>query len=281
MEVGQKIHSRRMQLGMTQEQLAEAVHVTPQAVSQWETGKNTPGLNNLSWIAHALQMNQSDLLNNEERNLSSWVVHDRFFSIENMYHKLKRFAAAEGLVQMDRAIDFAMEAHSGQLRKTSVFSSDTVPYVFHPFIMTCQAHALGIRDDEVLATSLLHDVCEDAGIPVDKLPFSEHVREAVRLLTKPSPATEQEMDAYYARIQDNATAAIVKVLDRCNNVSTMMLGFSVEKIIEYIDESQKYIYPLIDHIKRQYPEYNDAVFVLKYQIVSVIESAKATILRIV
>ena len=161
-------------------------------------------------------------------------------------------------------------------RKTSVFSEESVPYIVHPFIMACHAHALGIRDDAVLATVLLHDICEDCGIAPDELPFSPEVREAVRLLTRTEP---EDLDAYFSAIAANSTASIVKALDRCNNVSTMMLGFSTEGIIEYVDETQKYVIPLLDHIKKEYTQYYDAVFVLKYQILSVLESAKATILR--
>ena len=68
-----------------------------------------------------------------------------------MRRKLKRFAAEEGLAQTARAIDYAYDAHAGQVRKPSVFSDAQVPYIFHPFVMACHAHALGIRDDAVLA----------------------------------------------------------------------------------------------------------------------------------
>ena len=276
MNIGNRIRQRRRELGMTQEQLAKAVYVTPQAVSQWENERSVPDVYNISLIANALKMNKADLISEEEKRRPSWVVRDQFYGVENMYRKLKEFAKTDSLPEMDRAVDYAMEKHKGQRRKTSVFSEESVPYIVHPFIMACHAHALGIRDDAVLATVLLHDICEDCGIAPDELPFSPEVREAVRLLTR----TEREdLDAYFSAIAANSTASIVKALDRCNNVSTMMLGFSTEGIIEYVDETQKYVIPLLDHIKKEYTQYYDAVFVLKYQILSVLESAKATILR--
>ena len=261
---------------MTQEQLAKAVYVTPQAVSQWENEWSVPDVYNISLIADALKMNKADLISEEEKTRPSWVVRDQFYGVENMYRKLKEFAKTDSLPETDRAVDYAMEKHKGQFRKTSVFSKESVPYIVHPFIMACHAHALGIRDDAVLATVLLHDVCEDCGIAPDELPFSPEVREAVRLLTRTKP---EDLDAYFSAIKANSTASIVKALDRCNNVSTMMLGFSAEDISKYVDETQNYVIPLLDHIKKEYAQYYDAVFVLKYQIMSVLESAKATILR--
>ncbi|HCX40190.1 helix-turn-helix transcriptional regulator, partial [Lactobacillus acetotolerans] len=40
--VGQVIHNKRKELSLTQEDLAEKVHVTRQAVSNWERNKTVP-----------------------------------------------------------------------------------------------------------------------------------------------------------------------------------------------------------------------------------------------
>lgn len=48
------IKQLRRRAGMTQETLAQTLHVTRQAVSNWENGKNQPGLDMLSAIAAAL-----------------------------------------------------------------------------------------------------------------------------------------------------------------------------------------------------------------------------------
>ena len=280
MSIGNLIRNRRKQLGMTQEELAERVWVTPQAVSQWENGKTVPDLFKLGAIANALEMGKGELLGSLDTQRPSWVVRDSFYSVDNMRRKLKQFAAEDGFEQMDRAIDFAFDAHEGQMRKPSVFSEEQVPYVFHPFVVACHAHALGIRDDAVLATALLHDVCEDCGIAPADLPFSEEVRKAVALLTKPDSKDDDATEAYYAAIAENGVAAIVKALDRCSNVSTMMASFPIEKVVSYVDETERYVMPLLDTIKKRYPEYYDATFTIKYQIYSTIESIKAAIMRL-
>lgn len=72
----------------------------------------------------------------------------------------------------------------------------------------------------------------------------------------------------------NKIAAMVKILDRCNNVSHMAAAFSKEKLIEYISETEEFVFPLIDHVKHNYLEYYNAVFLLKYQMLSVMEALK-------
>ena len=88
MEIGKRILTRRKELGMTQEQLADAVYVTPQAVSQWENQKSIPDICNIGLIASALKIEKSELISDEEKNRPSWIVKDQFFSGDNMYRKL-------------------------------------------------------------------------------------------------------------------------------------------------------------------------------------------------
>lgn len=40
MDIGKRIRSRRMEMNMTQDELAEKLLVSRPAVSNWETGKN-------------------------------------------------------------------------------------------------------------------------------------------------------------------------------------------------------------------------------------------------
>ena len=279
MEPGKRIRQRRKELSLTQEQFAEKVFVTPQAVSQWENGHTVPDIDVIPLLAEVLQVDCAELISSTDRDHLSWIIRDQFYSVENMYRKIMEFAENEHLDQTAKAAAFARKMHEGQLRKTSRFSSEPIPYIVHPFIMTCHAHALGIRDDNVLVAVLLHDVCEDCGVKPEDMPFSEEVKTAVSLLTRKKNETAEDHREYYERIAKNEIAAIAKVLDRCNNLSTMMLSFSKEKLADYIDETETYIFPLLDHIKHACPAYYDAVFVIKYQILAVTETCKAALLR--
>lgn len=61
-ELGQIISARRRELNMTQEQLATLLHITPQAVSKWESGAGLPDLAMLPQIAEALSLSPNELL---------------------------------------------------------------------------------------------------------------------------------------------------------------------------------------------------------------------------
>ena len=52
----------RLQRGMTQKDLAEAVHVTVGAVSQWENGASKPTTSNLLALTQALHCGLDELV---------------------------------------------------------------------------------------------------------------------------------------------------------------------------------------------------------------------------
>ena len=70
---------------------------------------------------------------------------------------------------------------------------------------------------------------------------------------------------------------MTKLIDRCHNVSSMAGTFSKEKLVSYIDETREYVLPLLRRAKLQYPEYSDALFAIKYHMVSVVDSVDAAI----
>ncbi len=60
--VGKNIKQFREQKGLTQEQLAEQLHVTRQAVSNWENDKTQPDIETLHQIAFALDCSVEELI---------------------------------------------------------------------------------------------------------------------------------------------------------------------------------------------------------------------------
>lgn len=135
-----------------------------------------------------------------------------------------------------------------------------------------------MTDDSILAAILLHDVVEDTDTDIDVLPVSDEVREIVKLVTfriVPGMSKDDSKAMYYNGIAKNKKASLVKIIDRCNNVSTMSASFERKKLIAYIHETEQYIIPLLTILKDTAPEYNNAVFLVKYQLISLLESIKA------
>ena len=60
--VSKNLKQIRQAEGMTQDQLAEALHVTRQAVSSWETGRSEPDIETLLALADALGTNADELI---------------------------------------------------------------------------------------------------------------------------------------------------------------------------------------------------------------------------
>ena len=196
------------------------------------------------------------------------------FNSEKMYTFLKGFAHGANMSETLRALAYAREKHTGQMRKSGE------PYIVHPLTMACNAVSMGIRDDILVATILLHDVCEDCGVEVDELPVSEAVRQNVDLLTFRIMESESKEDAkkrYFRHLVDSREATLTKLIDRCHNVSSMAGTFSVEKTRAYIEETREYVLPLLKTAKTTFTNDSDMLFTLKYHIVSVIDSVDAMI----
>ena len=191
-----------------------------------------------------------------------------------MYTYIKGFATGAGMKQTLKALAYAREKHSGQLRKSGQ------PYIIHPLTMACDAVSMGIRDDTVVATILLHDVCEDCGVRVEELPFGEEIRRGVELMTfriMDGETKESARIRSYNMLLQSREATLTKLIDRCHNVSSMAGTFSVAKLKSYIDETRQYVLPLLKKAKSVYTEDADILFLLKYHITSVVDSIEATI----
>ena len=59
--IAERIVHRRKELGLTQKQLAELLHVSDKTVSRWETDKQIPDALTMQDIARALNISVSEL----------------------------------------------------------------------------------------------------------------------------------------------------------------------------------------------------------------------------
>ena len=184
------------------------------------------------------------------------------FDASKMYTYLKGYAMGLEWHDTLEALSFARVAHKDQRRKSGE------PYIVHPLTVASHAVALGIKEDTIVAAAILHDVVEDCGVKAENLPVSMDTRDAVRRLTH---IKGEPLGPYYREIGEDRIASIVKLLDRCDNVSTMAGVFSVEKVAQYIGETRQFVLPLLRETKDKWPNDSNALFVLKYHIMSVID----------
>ena len=270
-DFSQRLQTARKQHKLTQSEVAEKLNVSFQAVSLWERGETMPEVEKLMEIADLYGVTIDWLLRGKEDAIAEVdfvePLSERLFNEDRMYTYVKTIATTKGLTQTVEVLPYARERHKGQFRK----GNGQIPYIYHPLLMACHALSLGLEDDNLISAVLLHDVCEDCGVSVEDLPVNDVVKEAVRLVTKDKSKDTYD---YYQEISENAIATMVKLLDRCNNVSGMSAAFSKEKLVKYINETEEYVYPLLQTAKTRYSEYSNQVFLIKYHMTSVVTSLK-------
>ena len=215
-----------------------------------------------------------DIKAHREKEQAHWTQKCKVFDEAVMKETIKRNAKEQNLPQTMKAVEFARILHGTQKRSTDV---EEVAYINHPYTLACHALAMKIYDDDLIASLLLHDVAEDCIADVPDLPAGDKVKHTVDMVTFTREEGELKAAAkkrYYERMDGDAYAMMVKILDRCNNISCMAFGFDKVKTVSYIIETEKYIYPMYDKIKELKPEWTEAVWLIEYQTVSVVESAK-------
>ncbi len=211
------------------------------------------------------------------QNTDRYVFKALFFDENELRTRIRTFANAGRFEETAAALAYAYEKHAGQYRKPVFGSDERIPYIVHPMTMCAQAHACGIDEDALLAAVLLHDVVEDTDTTLEGLPFSHKVKELVGLMTCEYPKGMSREDArmhYFGKLSSNPQACVIKLLDRCNNISTLAASFDSKKTKAYIAETEKFVLPLADVLRKLSPEYEKVAFQTKYQIVSTIETIK-------
>ena len=179
------------------------------------------------------------------------------YDADGLYSFIEGVATEHDMKQTLLALPLMKELHKGQFRS----GKDKKPYIVHPMMVAKHACALNILDDELIAAILLHDVIEDCQIKIEELPVNDNVKEMVMrvsFLKQPGLTNEETKAHYFEKITEHKKAALLKVLDRCNNVSTMGETFEKKRLRNYIEETETYIFPLIvsmlETIKRFLPD---------------------------
>jgi transcriptional regulator with XRE-family HTH domain len=260
MGLGARISAARKSAGMTQAQLAELLDVSTEAVSKWEQDKYVPSADKLQRL-------------NERLNLCIYeddgTVRDmRVFDETHMSAFLRGKLASGSFPEASKALSFAKAELEGHILKPEAAG---IPYINHPLTMACHALALGLNDDVLLAALLLHDVPEVCGIAPKDLPVCEAVRSVIALLQ--ISGCNQMPEQYYAGILTDPTACLVKCMDWCSFLSAASFALPSELLESEIREIETWYPQLLKRIKAQ-PVYNNAAWLLKYQLAGLLECEK-------
>lgn len=185
------------------------------------------------------------------------------YNVDKMYTYLRGFLMGANMTESLAALQFARRKHKDQTRK------DGTPYIVHPLRMACYAIAIGIRDDNIIATVLLHDVVEDCGVEVDNLPVNGTVKVGVKYMTvrplegEDKAATKRR---YFMQLIESREAIVTKALDRYDNLSDMAGILDEKSIIKNIKETRDLLLPVLKEAKEKWVDLADILFVLRTNI---------------
>lgn len=147
------------------------------------------------------------------------------------------------------AFDVAVEAHSGQRRKTGE------PYIYHPIaVAKIVAYEIGLGATSI-AAALLHDVIEDTHYNIEDIEqlFGETIARIVNGLTKISRLNKEQDASIQAEnfrkmlltLNDDVRVILIKIADRLHNMQTMD-AMPTNKQIKISSETL-YIYAPLAH----------------------------------
>ena len=85
---GEKLRNHRKKLGFTQEEVAEKIGVSPQAISKWEAGAASPDISHLVPLANIFGVTLDELFDRgkdtEERDLSEYLKKEQLLSHDGL-----------------------------------------------------------------------------------------------------------------------------------------------------------------------------------------------------
>lgn len=197
----------------------------------------------------------------------------RLFPADKMYIHVGGVLTGARMRESMRALPYMRKMHAGQFR------SDGQRYEVHPLSMACYALSLmswvgktkgkGIND-ATIATILLHDVPEEAGISVENMPFSDEVLHGVKYMTIserfPGETRFEQKRRYANELLEDPDAVICKAIDMYDNLSNMVQTFSDEKIRKNIVEADMLRMPVLREAKTKYPDLKPLLWVLRENI---------------
>ena len=113
--IGNNIKSNRQKLGITQEQLAEKINVTRQAVSNWENGKTDPDLETISAIAEIFKIDSYELINNKTAKNNYNFRKNRYFKTAVIFGILSLIGLMITIILEEPSIRLRKEYYRAEL----------------------------------------------------------------------------------------------------------------------------------------------------------------------
>jgi guanosine-3',5'-bis(diphosphate) 3'-pyrophosphohydrolase len=171
-------------------------------------------------------------------------------SFKELIKKCQQYLPADKVAAIERAYDFARQAHQGQFRESGE------PYVEHPLQTALILAELQLDANSIVA-ALLHDIPENCGVPIAEIQaaFGDEVAKLVDGTTKlgrlslsgeAAAATETQMEnlrKMLVAMAEDLRVVFIKLADRLHNMRTLQ-ALSPEKQHRIAQETLEIYAPL-------------------------------------
>lgn len=192
-------------------------------------------------------------------------------SYDKSFYFVKGLSAGKGMSNTLKALPLAKEYYKCLTRK----SGDA--FIIHPLRVCSYLISLKIDDDIICAAALLHEIIKKCHLPyngieiVTKHNINNSVLELIRLV---SNSENYPLDLYYDSLKQNPKAMLLKLSNRAHTCTTL-IDSSPDEFKSYVEECEKYIYPLCEYGIKHYPKYAYSIQVMRYHISSLCNIVKS------
>lgn len=185
-------------------------------------------------------------------------------------------------------LEYTLKLHNRRRKDNSHEFSHQV----HQALFARTLSAYFTYPEETFCAIWLHDTKEDLPISFEEIektvrdkynsmriiyerekltPFNiELMMSAVKALTKEYNGVKLPSEEYFGVLAGDEIASLAKGFDRMHNLLSMGKAFNFKKQKEYIEETEKYILPMIKKAQKEFPHQNNAYenikLVLKTQV---------------
>jgi len=172
-----------------------------------------------------------------------------------------------------KAMEFARTHHTGT-RKDGVTPEFSHQTFIALYLKTVSKYLL--FPEETFVVSFCHDLMEDHSRSHGEIlnRFGERSAKATEILSKKYQGIAKTMEYYYQEVAGNPISSVDKGADRIHNIQSMHGAFTKEKQDEYIEETEKFVLPMIKTAKRNFPEQEPVYENIKLILISQIELIK-------
>ncbi len=191
-------------------------------------------------------------------------------SYTNAYYFIKGVAVSKKMINTQKALSLAKKYYKDLKRK----SGD--PLIIHSLRVCSYLLSLNISNDEMCAAAILHEIIKRCNLPCNgveiltKHHLNPKVLDYIRLLAN---SEHYPLEIYYNALIEYPEVLLLKLSNRAHTCTTL-INSSTDEIKTYVDECEKFLYPLCEYGMKHYPQYSNQIQLMYYHISSICNIVK-------